>query len=211
LTPLGRVVQLLPIGQKIFRFMIRFAHLVDRITHFLHPVLVVAAIGFWILALIGEVRRRRGRQSNESKYSLPPGLLLFVGFSGFVGIIGFEFATAAFVKSAALREIQPILAERPLSVLVNGRPTAHSAELTDALRTISDPTRHHSHPTESFQVQIVTARNSLTLELERDSQDAREFWVFYPGFNMIEVGHAFTDVFPANAEQGNSPTKGSSR
>ena len=191
--------------------MIGFAHLVDRIADFLQPIWVVAAVGFWILGMIGVVRSRRVRRSNESKHSL---LLLLVGFSGFAGVIGFEFATAAFVESAALREIRPILAERPLSVLINGRPTAYSAELTDSLRRMSDPTGHHSHPTERFHVQIATARSSLTLELGRDSQDAREFWVFYPGFKrtrLNEVGHAFTDVFMAEAEQGKSPTKGSSR
>jgi hypothetical protein len=167
------------------------AHLLDNTVHPLQPFIVLAALIVWIVAAIQLVRNRMKTFPEK----LPRGFV--AAGMVFLGIVGAEFALVAFVKYEALREIDPQLSGAIDSVTVNGTPIANVGPLVDALRKMHGTIGHHSHPTTRYHVVLITSRGSLPLDLERDSGDPHEYWVYYPVFHITrlnEVGHAFTDA-----------------
>ena len=69
-------------------------------------------------------------------------------------------------------------------VIVDGRslarPEAFLADLQKSWHIMS----HHSHPTINLKVEVKSHRGSLRLILGRDSGNAEEYWVFYPGYSV---------------------------
>ena len=115
-----------------------------------------------------------GQESNEDLSGKYPRGFLAAGLV-FVGIIGAEFALVEFVEYAALREIDPQLSGEIDSVTVNGTPIANVGPLVEALRNMHRTIGHHSHPTTRYHVVLTTSRDSLPLDLERDSGDPHEY------------------------------------
>ena len=163
-----------------------FAHFVDALTYRMLPALIVAALIAWGVALLGHVS---GSKVGRGKF--------FAGMLVFAGIIGGMFAVSAFIEHSALNEIKPRLFANVEKVTVNGSEVNNGAAVIDALRGMHDVVGHHSHPTICYRISIQTSRGPLTLLLRRDSQDSREYWVYYTGFHSTEnndVGHVFTPV-----------------
>jgi hypothetical protein len=91
--------------------------------------------------------------------------------------------------------VQPFLESRVLSIAVAGKLLVQPEELLKALRAMSTPRAHHSHPENPIAITIKSERGELLLSAARDSDVKDEYWVFYPGFHATElnaIGHIFT-------------------
>jgi hypothetical protein len=65
--------------------------------------------------------------------------------------------------------------------MVNGTPLAAPDALVAALRLMGPWSGyHHTHPAQTYEVQVLTSQGTLDLVLRRDSEDRREYWVFIP-------------------------------
>jgi hypothetical protein len=167
------------------------AHLLDRTVYPLQPFIVIVALIAWGVGVVSVIRNRIKKSTKRFPRSFVAAAIVFTS------IIGLEFALVDFVKREALTEIAPRLSNQIESVSVNGARIGKSDLLVEALRNMHGTIGHHSHPTASYQVLLTTSRGSLQLDLERDSQDPHEYWVFYAPFHITrlnDVGHAFTDA-----------------
>ena len=76
-----------------------------------------------------------------------------------------------------------------------------NSDILSAIRTVTPYWAHHSHPTSKIRVDVRGPKGRLSLELGRDSDNAREYWVFIPG-NAItsknEIGRITTAAFDHN-------------
>lgn len=163
------------------------AHFVDALFYRLWPALMVAALIAWGAALLGHFS---GSQVGRRRF--------FASILVFPGIIGGIFAVSAFIKHAALEEIRPTLFANVERVTVNGSDVNNGPAVIDAIRGMHDVIGHHSSPTSCYRISIQTSRGPLTLLLRRDSQDSREYWVYYAGFHSTQsnaLGHVFTPIF----------------
>jgi hypothetical protein len=96
-----------------------------------------------------------------------------------------------------LREIALQMSGETQSVTVNGTLIDSNAPLVAALRKMHGASYHHSHGTTRYRVVLTTSFGLLPLDLDRDSEDPHEYWVFYPLFHITklnDVAHAFTDA-----------------
>jgi hypothetical protein len=171
-----------------------FAHLVDTATYTLQPVLILIALSGWVIALVGQISATRSRKPWAAR---PISRMFVAGCIIFAGIIGSEFALAAYVKSAALNEIHPRLVADIELVTANDKQVDKPNNLIAALRSMHDTTAHHSHPIKGYRLFLKTSRGPLILQVCRDSDDPHEYWVFYPNFHSTtsnDVGHIFTDA-----------------
>jgi len=174
--------------------MHQFAHLVDRAVHWLQPILIFIAMGGWAIAMIGQISAYRSRKPGSA---WPISGKFIAGMLVFAGVIGGEFAIAAFVKSAALHEINPKLAANVEALTINGTQFDRTNELLADLRSMHGTVGHHSHPTVGYRVHLTSSRGLLELQLCRDSANPHEYWVFYPAFystKMNDIGHVFTNA-----------------
>lgn len=177
------------------------AHLLDKTVYPLQPLIVLVALIVWVVAAVSMVRNRMKPFPDKRPRGFAAAGMVFVG------VIGAEFTLVAFVKHEAFREIDPQLYGKIESVTVNGIQIGNSGPLVTALRNMQGTIGHHSHPTKRYRVLLTTARGSLALDMERDSEDPEEYWVFYPYFHITRLnplGHAFTDALegckPADAD-----------
>ena len=111
-------------------------------------------------------------------------------------------ATAASVATTRSRTaLLSFLEQRPgqLHVLVSGRLAQDPAEVVDALKSIRRSGAHHSHPTTRIRVEVFDSERRMVVELGRDSQRPREYWVFLPEESTItthnEIGRLTSPVF----------------
>ncbi len=84
-------------------------------------------------------------------------------------------------------------------VLVDGHELQNPREVLNLLEEIQDLPAHHSQPTKRLVVDII-GRRHLTLWLGRDSDNPREYWVFYPRHQITrdnEIGRIVTPLFDA--------------
>ena len=115
----------------------------------------------------------------------------------FAGVIGGEFAIAGFLKSAVLDEVNPKLTANIETLTINDTRFERTSELLADLRNMHGTMGHHSRPTTGYRLSLATSRGPLELKLCRDSQNPREYWVFYAGFystRMNDIGHVFTNA-----------------
>ena len=74
-------------------------------------------------------------------------------------------------------------------VLIDGKAADKPGDILSVLKKTRWIYPHHSHPTKRINVQISDESRSLLLSLGRDSDDSREYWVFYPKY-WITSGNA---------------------
>jgi len=82
-------------------------------------------------------------------------------------------------------------------VLVNGLPFADPESMILMVKEISPVFAHHSHPTNTILVTIRNADTNLTLKFRRDSDRAKEYWVFEPSHSVTaknEIGRVTTSL-----------------
>jgi hypothetical protein len=83
------------------------------------------------------------------------------------------------------------------NVSVNGTPAANSKELLVSLRSLDWLPAHHSEPTKRIRIDVNDHGSHVVLSLGRDSNDPREYWVFYPTHGVTrenEIGRIKTPL-----------------
>ncbi len=83
-------------------------------------------------------------------------------------------------------------------VSIDGKAADKPGDILSVLKKTRWIYPHHSHPTKRINVEIADESQSLLLSLGRDSDDPREYWVFYPKYWITsgnEVGRIVTPVF----------------
>ena len=84
-------------------------------------------------------------------------------------------------------------------ISVDGRQVQNSEEIINTLKNLTELPAHHSSPTKRIAVEI-SDHSHLVLWLGRDSNNAREYWVFYPRHFITrsnEIGRVITPLFDA--------------
>ena len=108
---------------------------------------------------------------------------------------------AATSGSIAQFQVQQLLesASRGATVSINGQQVQNGDEVLTALRGFSDLPAHHSHTVKKITVEV-SDRSHVLLWLGRDSDNPREYWVYYPKHLITrnnEIGRIITPLFDA--------------
>jgi hypothetical protein len=83
-------------------------------------------------------------------------------------------------------------------ISINGTPTSNTNDVLLALKTLRWLPAHHSSPTKRINVEISDDSRRIVLSLARDSNNPREYWVFYPKHIITKhskIGRIVTPVF----------------
>lgn len=174
--------------------MNEFAHIVDKLEPLLLAIFVPVALLGWTYGFLAKVGTRQRLMAWEP-VDKDARFVLGIGVFGSI-LIGI-FLVSSYVNRSALEEINAELSMKVGTVSVNGQPFQKSGALVDALRRMSNTGAHHSSPGQTFNVILTTEKGPVTLVLRRDSQNPREYWVFYDSFQSTQssdVARVFTDV-----------------
>jgi hypothetical protein len=143
--------------------------------------------------------RQRSRAALPASRALVPFPIKSVAF--FVTPILVAFGAASVAATMERRSALAFLEQSPgrLHVSVNGRPVPNGDDVVLSLKRITPYWAHHSHPTTRIRVEVRdnSARN-LVVELGRDSDVPREYWVFSPASAITlrnDIGRVTTSVF----------------
>jgi hypothetical protein len=103
-------------------------------------------------------------------------------------------------KSIGQDQVMSALASPPsdYQIRVNGKPVKNRDELPAVLKKLHWVFPHHSRPTRRIDVEVSNRPQPLVLWICRDSDDPREYWVFYPKYLITaysEVGRLVTPIF----------------
>ncbi|HSE25411.1 MAG TPA: hypothetical protein VLB68_27355 [Pyrinomonadaceae bacterium] len=109
-------------------------------------------------------------------------------------------ATASIMTSYARRDALKFLQSLPqgYSVYVNGQQVADPDKMILSLQQVAPYWAHHSHPTTRIRVAVHSNERNLTLDLGRDSDNPKEYWVFYTEHSVTsnnEIGRITTSAF----------------
>jgi len=83
-------------------------------------------------------------------------------------------------------------------ISINGKSDQNSKEILTVLRSIRTSPAHHSHPAHAIDIQVSCGSEPLALRLARDSDDPKEYWVFFPKHGITstkEIGRIKTSAF----------------
>jgi hypothetical protein len=83
---------------------------------------------------------------------------------------------------------------------INGKSVQNPDQTLAILKTLHWIFPHHSHSTRRIDVEVSNHSQRLLLWVSRDSDDPREYWVFYPKYLVTahnEVGRVVTPSFDA--------------
>src|SRR5713226_2116217 len=162
---------------------------------------LASAVGIVALPflLVNWTRYIRSRPANKFSATNPPkrpvkSTIFFV--APILVAIGAAEIMASLSRNEALNFIRGLSGNYKVSV--NYQPAPNPDSIVTALRQVSPELAHHSHPTKRIRVEIQTEKGDLTLELGRDSDFPREYWVFYPKYRVTstnEIGRITTPAF----------------
>lgn len=156
------------------------------------PVFVVN----WLIYLVSKVRARRGAVAVAAKFPFKS-VLFFVLPILTVFCVG--FISKSYAQDEVISALNSFSSDA--RVLVNGESTENPFDIIAVLKKTWQVYPHHSHPTKRIDVQISDESRSLVLRLGRDSDDPREYWVFYPKYYVTssnEIGRVITPIFDNN-------------
>jgi hypothetical protein len=154
-------------------------HLLDRIFYFVQ-FLPFAVLPFLLFSWIKYIR---GRHPGATPRRFPA---ISVGL--FIGSILLIFATTDAIEMGARGEARTFLhnVDDPV-VAINGNIVTNFEPILNALHSTASVPAHHSHPTAIIHVTITDKTGFLALDLARDSDRPREYWLFYPGYRATQV------------------------
>jgi hypothetical protein len=123
-----------------------------------------------------------------------------------------EAASAETVGWVARREIMRVVVAEPRSASVDGHAFLKAKALVEQFRALKHPGARQSHALAPFPAVIETAAGKLEFLLGRDSENRRDYWVFYPRFTATRVnaiGLIVTDLLDAiePAAQADEPAR----
>jgi hypothetical protein len=127
----------------------------------------------------------------------------FQGVAIFAFVIPFlaAFLLSEILSSYSYREAKNFLADigEAYQISINGEFTEEKAEVLAMLHNMDNRPfqAHKSHPTKRIKIAIGEHGEVLKLELGRDSQLPREYWVFYPKYENTrenEIARVTTSI-----------------
>ena len=109
-------------------------------------------------------------------------------------------AAASIMTSYARHDALNFLQSLPQGYLVyvNGQQVAYPDEMILSLQQVAPYWAHHSHPTTRIRVDVHSNERNLRLELGRDSDNPKEYWVFCSEHSVTsenEIGRITTSAF----------------
>jgi hypothetical protein len=119
----------------------------------------------------------------------------------FVGAVVLSLVTCWTATPIARMEVLASL-DRPWAnqrVAINGEVAQNAEEILNALQKMREVPAHHSSPSHEIRIDI-SDRSHLRLVLARDSDNPREYWIFYPRHFITqrnEIGHIISPLFDA--------------
>jgi hypothetical protein len=123
--------------------------------------------------------------------------ILFFAISIFVGLFASGLSTDL-GRGQVIHKLE--LLKDDCRILIDGKTVPSSKEVLSVLKTVESLPAHHSHPTKRINIDIFDHAPRLVLSLGRDSDDQREYWVFYPKYFITansEIGRIKTPLFDA--------------
>lgn len=78
-------------------------------------------------------------------------------------------------------------------ISVNGKPVQNSKEILTVLRSFHTSPAHHSQPTHTIDIDVSDGSERTMLRLARDSDDPKEYWVFFRKYGITstsEIGES---------------------
>jgi hypothetical protein len=135
-----------------------------------------------------------------TKNSGPASRIASVSFLVFVlSIVIGLFAGATGVSLARYEVIDKLRAAgENCRISINGRPGQNSKEILTVLRSFHTSPAHHSQPTHEINIDVSHGSEHTILRLARDSDDSKEYWVFFPKHwitSRNEIGRIKTSAF----------------
>jgi hypothetical protein len=119
-------------------------------------------------------------------FSVATRRFLRVSASLFLGPILISFlATQIIITIVRANALTLLNGGEDAVVSINETTVADPAPILNALRSMALTSAHHLHTTNRLHVVIRTKKGNLSLDLGRDSDRPREYWVFYPGYRSI--------------------------
>jgi heme/copper-type cytochrome/quinol oxidase subunit 2 len=147
----------------------------------------------WILYIARRARARRRGVAIAPQFPIKS--ILFFALP-ILTVFCVAFISKSIAKDEIRRTIDSLTDDA--HVLINRHPAQNSKEVISTLKTLHWIYPHHSHPTKRIDVQISDESRCLVLRLGRDSDDPREYWVFYPKHYITsgnELGRVITPIF----------------
>ena len=119
----------------------------------------------------------------------------------FIASVVLGLATTSTSTSIARMEVLGFLQRQSpdRTVAVNGHAVQNSKEILNALKEVRELPYHHSSPYQQIRVDI-SDHSHLVLLLARDSNNPREYWIFYPRHFVTrsnDIGHIISPLFDA--------------
>jgi len=141
------------------------------------------------------IQRARAEPSVRSEIRKPIRSILFFAVPIIVTLVVGELS-----KSIGQDQVISALASlhSDYQIRVNGKPAKDRDEILTVLKKLHWIFPHHSHPTRRIDVEVSNQSQHLVLWVCRDSDDPREYWVFYPKYLITahnEVGRLVTPIF----------------
>jgi hypothetical protein len=108
-----------------------------------------------------------------------------------------EAASPEVVGWLALREMLPMVTAEPRAAWVDGRAFLNVRALAEQFQFLKHPPARPSQALAPFKAVIETAAGKIEFLLGRDSENRRDYWVFYPRYTATRahaIGLISTDL-----------------
>jgi hypothetical protein len=115
----------------------------------------------------------------------------------FIGSLLAIFLVSGIVCRRGRSEVREFL-NGANQVAINGKLISDPRSTLEALRSLGELPAHHSHDTKIIRVIVRGKTGQIILNLGRDSDNPREYWVFYPRYRTTtsnDIGHIITSAF----------------
>jgi hypothetical protein len=154
------------------------------------PVLVVNWLSY-------VVKKARARRSASVSYKFPIKSVLLFSVPVLTGLCVGDLSIFT-GRVEVMRAIDSLTNNAGVSI--NGKFIENPKAILSVIKTVHWVFPHHSHPTKRIDVEIFDQSRHLLLSLARDSDNPREYWVFYPKYYITrsnEIGRVVTPAFDA--------------
>ena len=126
--------------------------------------------------------------------------VMFTAAGMFIAPIVTGFIISGIMERIVLREVRLFLnnVSPSAKVIIQGKSVDDGVKIIKGLAKAAPMPAHSSRDTKKFRIEIIDGDQGLTVDLARDSDHRREYWVFYPGYrytSVNEIGRIRTNLF----------------
>ncbi|MGH9874885.1 MAG: hypothetical protein ACRD9S_20720 [Pyrinomonadaceae bacterium] len=158
-------------------------------------VAALIALPFLVVNWVIYIRRQPVHSLATAHYDFPTKSTSFFLIACVTAMVAATIMTT-YARDEALSFIQNLSGN--YTAYVNEQEVRNPDKLISALKETRPYSAHHSHPTKRIRVLIRSGEKDLRLELRRDSDNPREYWVFSLGHEVTsnnEIGRITTEAF----------------